>query len=120
VDVGERLRVDVRTGADRIVLELHGELDLAGAPALGEQIRRAEAQDDRAVVLDLEDLQFLDSAGLRVILAAHERAQEEQRELAITPGTPQVQRLLSVAGVSDYLRTVSSPDGALTGRPGAR
>ena len=36
------------------------------------------------VVLDLQDLQFVDSAGLRVILAAHERSRHEGKELALT------------------------------------
>jgi anti-sigma B factor antagonist len=92
------------------VLELHGELDLLGVPMLQEELEKLEAQAPGIIVLDLQDLQFVDSAGLRVILAAHQGAQEQGRELALTRGTEQVQRLFAVAGVSEHLRIIASPD----------
>jgi anti-sigma B factor antagonist len=107
---GEHLRIDVRNESDRIVLGLHGELDLLGAPLLQEAIDRADGEAGSIMVLDLQDLQFVDSAGLRVILAAHERSRENGRELALTPGTEQVQRLFTIAGVNDHLRIIASPD----------
>jgi anti-sigma B factor antagonist len=108
--IGEHLRIDVRSEPDRVVLGLHGELDLLGAPLLQKEIESAESGATGIVVLDLQDLQFIDSAGLRVILAAHERSQEHGWELAMTPGSEQVQRLFTIAGVSDHLRIILSPD----------
>lgn len=105
--------MDVRQGEDRVVLGLHGELDLLGAPMLEEEIAKAEANAPGIVVLDLRDLQFVDSAGLRVILAAHERSQREGKEFALTPGSEQVQRLFTIAGVSEHLRIIGSPDDQL-------
>jgi anti-sigma B factor antagonist len=107
---GEHLRIDVRSESDRIVLALHGELDLLGAPLLQQEIERVELDTPGIVVLDLQDLQFVDSAGLRVILAAHERSQQQGRELALTRGTEQVQRLFTIAGVNEHLRIIISPD----------
>jgi anti-sigma B factor antagonist len=109
---GESLRIDVRRAQDRVVLELHGELDLAAAPLLQDRIER-ESNATAAVVLDLDDLEFMDSAGLRVILAASERSTEHGRTLALTPGSTQVQRLLSITGLSGRLRTIASPDALL-------
>jgi anti-anti-sigma factor len=102
--------VDVRLGPDRVILALHGELDLLGAPLLEEKIEKVEADTPGIVVLDLQDLQFVDSAGLHVILAAHERSRQQGKELALTPGSEQVQRLFSIAGVSERLRIIASPD----------
>jgi anti-anti-sigma factor len=113
VSAGERLRVDTRLATDRVVLELHGELDLAAAPLLAEEIERAESGDRNALVLDLCDLEFVDSAGLRVILAAQERAFASGREFAVTNGTLQVQRLFEIAGVRQHLQTIGAPDAAL-------
>jgi anti-sigma B factor antagonist len=107
---GEHLRVDVRFGPDRVVLALHGELDLLGAPMLEAEIEKVEADAPKIVVLDLQDLQFVDSAGLRVILAAHERSRQHGKELALTPGPEQVQRLFMIAGVNGHLRIIGSPD----------
>jgi anti-sigma B factor antagonist len=106
----EHLRIEVRDEPDRIVLGLHGELDLLGAPLLEKEIESAEVGGKAIVVLDLHDLQFVDSAGLRVILAANESARSQGRELALTRGSDQVQRLFTVAGVSEHLRIIASPD----------
>jgi anti-anti-sigma factor len=92
------------------VLELHGELDLLGAPLLQQEIESAQLEATGIVVLDLQDLQFVDSAGLRVILAAHERLRRHGQELALTQGSEQVQRLFTIAGVNEHLRIIRSPD----------
>jgi anti-sigma B factor antagonist len=108
------LRVDVRRAEDRVVLGLHGELDLLGAPMLEEEIAKAESEHAPSIlVLDLGDLQFVDSAGLRVILAAHERSRREGKDFALTRGSEQVQRLFTIAGVSEHLRIIGSPDDPL-------
>jgi anti-sigma B factor antagonist len=107
---GEHLRIDLRSEPDRVVLELHGELDLLGAPLLQEHLEQVEADAPGIVVLDLQELQFVDSAGLRVILAAHERSQRQGWALALTRGSEQVQRLFTIAGVSEHLRIIASPD----------
>jgi anti-sigma B factor antagonist len=117
MSVDQRLRVEARSAEGRTVLELHGELDLAAAPVLAEEIERAQAEA-QIVVLDLEDLDFIDSAGLRVILAAHDRANGAQREFAVTPGSEQVQRLLKIAGVSDHLTVVAAADDPIPGADG--
>ncbi|HEY5192506.1 MAG TPA: STAS domain-containing protein [Solirubrobacteraceae bacterium] len=106
----EHLRIDVRSEPDRIVLALHGELDLLGAPLLQQEIESAEIEASGIVVLDLEDLQFIDSAGLRIILAAHERSRQNGQEFALTRGTDQVQRLFAIAGIGEHLRIILSPD----------
>jgi anti-sigma B factor antagonist len=113
VNSDDRLRVEARVASDRVVLELHGELDLAGAPALAREIERAESGDLGVLVLDLAGLEFLDSAGLRVILAAQERANDSSRAFAVTPGPAQVQRLLEIAGVADHLQTIPEPGATL-------
>jgi len=102
-----------------VVLELHGELDLAGAPLLQEEIDTAEGQAPAMLVLDLEDLAFIDSSGLRVILSAHERAKERGHAFALTRGSQQVQRLLTIAGVSDRLHVIESSETLVPERDGS-
>lgn len=113
VIAGEQLHIEVRQGHDRIVLAFHGELDLLAAPLLQGEIESDAVDSADLLVLDLDDVQFIDSAGLRAILAAHERAIERGQRLALTPGSPQVQRLLSIAGINGHLHTIASADAAL-------
>ena len=103
-----QLRVETRRESDRVVVGMDGELDIANAPTLQEAIDSQDLAAAEIVVLDLQGLTFLDSTGLRVILAARELCQRRGQEFAITPGSPQVQRLLSVTGVGDHLRTIAS------------
>lgn len=92
------------------MIGLHGELDLAGVPLLENEIKNPEIEGEGMVVLDLRDLRFVDSAGLRVILMAHERSQQRGQTFALSRGSAQVQRLLNIAGLDEHLRIIESPD----------
>lgn len=106
----EHLQVAVRSERDRIVLRLRGELDLASAPLLQSEIESAEAAEATLVILDLDELEFIDSTGLRIILAAHERFRQRGQTLALTSGSQQVRRLMSITRAGEHLRIVESPD----------
>jgi len=105
-----QLCIDVRREPDRVILALAGELDMASVEQLRAAIERETTNDKAMLVLDLQQLQFIDSTGLRAILTTLERCREHGREFAITPGSPQVQRLLSVAGVAEHLPTIAAAD----------
>jgi anti-sigma B factor antagonist len=113
VGAQEHLRVDAQRERDRVVLRLTGELDLASSPILERALEAAEVTTSPLLVLDLDGLKFVDSTGLRVILLAHESSRGREQEFAITPGSPQVQRLLSITSVTDHLRVIASPDDLL-------
>ncbi|WP_170178983.1 STAS domain-containing protein [Solirubrobacter pauli] len=79
----------------RIRVRLLGELDLAGAPVVSECLRRHRERGD-AVLVDLDELQFMDMSGLRVLLAAAEVASSDGWTLAVTPGSLPVRRLIGL------------------------
>jgi anti-anti-sigma factor len=109
----EQLRVEPRQESDRVVLSLTGELDMANAPLLQSAIEEPSLTERKTLVLDLQGLTFLDSTGLRIILSAREQCWRRGQEFAVTPGSQQVQRLLSVTGVGEHLRTLASADEVL-------
>jgi anti-sigma B factor antagonist len=106
----EQLRIDSRSEDGRLVIRLDGELDMASAPLLEAALEDAETDATSELVLDLEQLRFMDSTGLRIILLARARRQSRGQELALTTGSSQVQRLLAVSGVGEHLRVISTPD----------
>ena len=112
-DAEPQLRIDVRREPDRVILALDGELDMANASHLQDALAQAHQSTAAMIVLDLKELSFIDSTGLRVLLAARKEAQERGQEFAVTPGSQQVQRLLAVTRVSDHLRTIETPGDAL-------
>jgi anti-sigma B factor antagonist len=95
------------------VLHLTGELDLASSAILERALEDPTLAGAPLVVLDLDDQKFVDSTGLRIILQAHERARARGQEFAVTPGSPQVQRLLSITSVAEHMRVIATPDDEL-------
>jgi anti-anti-sigma factor len=110
VGAQEHLRVDARRTDERVVLHLTGELDLASSPIFERALEDADVASAPLLVLDLDELKFVDSTGLRVILLAHEGSRARGQEFAITQGSPQVQRLLSITSVAEHMRVLSAPD----------
>jgi anti-sigma B factor antagonist len=113
VSAEEHLRVDARNEPDRVVLQLAGELDLASSPIFERALEDSSLASAPLLVLDLDGLKFVDSTGLRIILLAHEGARSRGQQFAITPGSPQVQRLLNITSVAEHMRVIDSPDDQL-------
>lgn len=94
---------------DVAVVALTGELDVAGAGLLEHEINRIVADHDaRDLVLDLSELEFMDSTGLRMMVLADERAREEGRRLSLVRGRPDVQRVFEITRMTDRLHFVDS------------
>jgi anti-anti-sigma factor len=109
----EHLQVEARRTDDRVVLALTGELDLASSAILERALEDGEVVAAPLLVLDLDELKFVDSTGLRVILLAREGSRARGQEFAITPGSPQVQRLLSITSVAEHMHVIASADDSL-------
>lgn len=84
------------------MLVLEGELDVASAPELGREIDRADHQGSR-LVMDLRRLSFMDSTGLRALVAASDSAEAAGRDFVVIRGPAQVERLLTVTRVAERL-----------------
>jgi anti-anti-sigma factor len=75
-----------------------GELDIGTAPKLERALLEDRVAGDR-VVLDLADLEFIDSTGLRVIVHAAAAAEQGRWELRLRHGRPAVRRVFEISGV---------------------
>jgi anti-anti-sigma factor len=81
-----------------------GELDLSVTGLVDREIRRAEATDAPSIVLDLQQLEFLDASGIRLLLRASGRSQADGNRLRIRRASaPQVERVLELTGVGEIL-----------------
>jgi anti-anti-sigma factor len=104
------LQIDVRQDDDMVVVRVTGELDLAGAALFESEIDSPEVGARAIVVLDLSELRFIDSTGLRVIFSAHARLIERGQQFAVTKGSEQVQRLLTITRAEEHVRVIDSPE----------
>ena len=88
---------------DGHVIALMGELDLEGADRVTQELLSAEATDVQEIVLDLSHLRFIDSTGIRLILAADARSRSDGNRLALVRGPREVQRVFELTGIADRL-----------------
>jgi anti-sigma B factor antagonist len=83
-------------------LALAGDLDMSATFRLEPAIDRL-LEDAEEIVLDLSGVAFVDSSGLGLLLATHQRSQEAECPLAIVNSRPEIRRVFRIAGVDDVL-----------------
>ncbi len=92
----------------RLHLAPSGELDLSTAPELEPLVLDA-LRAGRHVVLDLRELEFMDSAGLRLVMRTQARAQQDGRRLVIIRGGETIERVFTLTGLDEELEIVDEP-----------
>jgi anti-sigma B factor antagonist len=90
-------------------LTVRGEIDIATSPELALALDRAILASIGAFVLDLRELEFLDSSGLHVVLQARTALADQARQLAIVCPPGPVRRVMEVACVDHCLLLVDAP-----------
>jgi anti-anti-sigma factor len=100
--VGQLLIDQSRVGS-AATLVLSGELDLVTAPDLEDTIAALCVDGAREIVLDLRRVVFMDSSGLRTILATMDMCRAHTCELMMIAGNGACRRLFELTGVLDDL-----------------
>jgi anti-anti-sigma factor len=98
-------QLTVRSEREGVLHTIHvqGELDLATADELERELIRVEGTDALSIILDLSDLQFIDSTGVRLLISAQARSRADAKRLALLRGPPSVQRVFELCGICDLL-----------------
>jgi anti-anti-sigma factor len=88
-----------------------GELDMSTVPELQGALAEALAGGPDLVVLDLRELRFLDSSGLRAVLAADRTARTNGHDFAVIRGPRSVHQVFEITGMDKRLAIVAGEDG---------
>ncbi len=91
---------------------VHGEVDVDAVPRLVAALDEAIRASKGAFVIDLCDVEFLDSAGLSVLLRARAMLGREERQLAVVCPPGPVRRLFEMVGIADLLILFGSREDA--------
>jgi anti-anti-sigma factor len=86
-----------------------GELDIATSPQLEQAVLEATAHAVPELVLDLRELTFMDSTGLRTLAQAHVKAERAGTVLSIWRGPRQIERVLEISGLGPLLPLADAP-----------
>lgn len=98
-----------RLNDDWVCLSVKGEIDLATVEKLEDAVGYAYSEDGAHLLIDLSEIAFIDSTGLRSLLTNDRRFRDSGRSLALVVRDGPVSRLLEISGVQDSLEIVSHP-----------
>ena len=95
------MTIEIKRNAEEVVIEIVGRLDTNTAPALDKTIGE-DIQDSQNLVLDLKGLEYISSAGLRVLLAAQKKMQKSG-SLKVKNVCAEIMDVFEMTGFSDIL-----------------
>lgn len=107
--------LDFAGDGNQLIAVVHGALDAESSSTLRDALFVAICDGQRDIVVDLEDLASIDSAGLGAIVAILKRMQAAKGELVLRSPTPHVLRVLESVGLDRILpiqRLIGSDSGA--------
>lgn len=87
---------------DQLILKVKGRLDTTTAPQL-EQATGEKLAGIRKLALDFTALEYISSAGLRVLLAAHKAMKQQEGILVVTGANEEVREVFTITGFADIL-----------------
>lgn len=99
---------------DALVISLRGRLDAVTSPVLEKNLGEFMDGGERFLVLDLTDLDYTSSAGLRTILAATKRLREKQGRLLLASLKNVVREVFEISGFSSIIPIYESVDAAVS------
>ena len=100
---GGVLRMESAPDGETHRLKLLGEFDIAGAKVFKEEIERIESAGAGRIVIDLSELEFMDSTGLRLLLETDMRHRVNSRSVRYVRPQGEVARLLHLTRVDEQL-----------------
>jgi anti-anti-sigma factor len=117
VRLASHLSLDLRRTGDASVVSARGEIDLSTL-AKATAALDAAREGATAVFLDLRDVDFMDTSGLRLVIEEQRRAAAAGYRFAVVQGSRKVQRLFEIAGfAADDRLFAEAPTPTIGGDP---
>ena len=107
------LRLDVSTRGDWSVVAVGGEIDVATAPRLREQLITLVNDGRHHIVVDLEHVDFIDSTGLGVLISGLKRVRMHDGRFALVCTEPRVLKVFEITGLLAVFAVHDSVDEAV-------
>jgi anti-sigma B factor antagonist len=103
------LKVTTRSQGDHTVISVAGEIDLYTAPKLQSELMAALTASPARLIVDMSRVDFCDSTGINVLLAAHRQAREGGGELQLAGPGSATRKVLQVTGLESVFTVLDDP-----------
>ena len=97
------MQIATTPGADRYVITVSGEVDLATSPELDNAIIVAIESGTSSLAIDLTDVSFMDSSGLGVIVRGLKRCREADKDLDLVITNERVLKVFGITGLDQVI-----------------
>ncbi len=93
--------IEVRAGGDprTAVVALHDALDVHSAGLVRDRLQQVLGQGWKTIIIDLREVEFMDSTGLGVLIGARRRSQDAGVKLVLARPSRATYRLLTITGM---------------------
>lgn len=107
------LGLEVSERAGSVVLAVRGEIDVYTAPRLRERLIELVKEGHRQVVVDLDQVDFLDSTGLGVLVGGLKRLRTNDGDLVVVCNQPRILKVFEITGLDKVFGLHPSVDAAV-------
>ena len=108
-DATDLLEIAVSDDGGLRLLRLTGELDMAGVDQFERLLAADQAPGTGTFVLDMRELTFIDSSGLRAVIMADQRVRAEGGRFIVVRGPDRVNEVMEMTGVARQIELVDEP-----------
>ncbi len=105
----DHLRIETEAGDGAAVLTLVGEVDMYSAPQVDAALNELVERGDVQVTIELGQVRFLDSTGLRVLVGGTRRLRDAGGSLTLANPTAMISRVLEITRLDEALHVVGGP-----------
>lgn len=100
-----------------IVVAPQGEIDVAAAPRLRERLVELTASGTTSLVIDLDNIDFIDSTGLGVLVGALRRSRAANGDVRLVCSNPRILKVFDITGLHKVFVVADTVDDAIAATP---
>lgn len=115
--MGLGLQISLEEIEDRLVLRIDGRLDATSSPILERKLASLIEEKYLYLLLDFTEVEYLSSAGMRILLSASKKLKEKKGFLLVFSANEDVAEIIRMAGFEKVLHLCSTEKDALQYRP---
>ena len=97
------MQIKTAVSNNKLVITLSGRLDTITSPQLEEEISHISLDEIEIIILDIKELEYISSAGLRLILKIHKKMSAKGGVLKLINVNEMISEVFYMTGMSDFL-----------------